>query len=433
MHSEIWRRRRESGSKIVPAAPARWAGQGETGRSAGHSAEANKIGSKDMRTRESHSGGALRPWQKISLKPKLLGRMTWLLAFLAGSLVVACAPAPAPQPETILVYPDPPDPPRYYYERTILGSTDVSEESSTDRLKRFATGQGRHGQGLNKPFDITVFGGRIFVSDTVSRMVHAFDFPRGRYYEIGVQGIGRLAKPLGLAADRAGHLFVVDATAKRIQVYDYDGGYLKSIGSEEIFTRPTDVAVNQDGSKIYVVDNGGVKTDSHSVYLFDFAGNLIKTIGMRGSDEGDFNLPLLADVGSDGRLYVNDTGNFRVQIFSADGDFLDAFGRIGRLPGQFSHPKGIAVEDDGKIFVVDTAFTNFQIFNNQGQVLMFIGERSDAEGGPGKFLLPAGIDVDIDGRVYVIDQFYRKIDVFRPVSTPKDAPIGQAVMGSQTP
>jgi DNA-binding beta-propeller fold protein YncE len=353
--------------------------------------------------------------------------MAWPLAFLAASLVVACAPAPPPAPETILVYPDPPDPPRYYYERTIYGSTDVSPESSADRLKLFATGQGRQGRGMNKPLGIAVFGGRIFVADTVSRVVHAFDFPRQRYYRVGAEGIGRVAKPLDVAVDRIGHIYVLDATAKRVQVYDYDGNYVNTIGSEEIFTRPSGIAVNQDGSRIYVVDNGGVKTQNHAIHVFDFNGTLVKTIGTRGTEDGNFNLPLMAAVGPNGHLHVTDTGNFRIQIFDADGNFERAFGSVGRRPGQFSHPKGITVDDRGIIYVVDTAFGNFQIFNDEGRILMFIGDRSESAGGPGQFLLPAGIASDVDGRIYVVDQFYRKIDVFRPVETAEGTPLGQPV------
>ena len=322
------------------------------------------------------------------------------------------------------MFPPPPETPRYYFERTIFGSNDVIEETSTDRLRRFATGESVRGRGFSKPFDIEVLDGRIFISDTVSRKVAVLDFPRRRYYEIGRDGIGRLAKPLGIAADKGGRLYVVDGTARRVLVYDYDGNFIARIGGEDEFLRPTDVAVNDDGDRIYVVDNGGVASEEHKIHIFDGAGNRISSIGRRGKAAGEFNLPLMAEVGPDGSLYVVDTGNFRIQVFSPAGTFLHEFGKAGRFPGQFSHPKGIDIGPDGKIFVVDTSFANFQIFRNDGRVLLFIGQRSDAEGGPAKYLLPAGIAVDHNGRIFVVDQFYRKIDVYRPASLPAETPIG---------
>ncbi|RMD61806.1 MAG: 6-bladed beta-propeller [Alphaproteobacteria bacterium] len=345
---------------------------------------------------------------------------------IAGALLAmgACAAPEAPKPVE-LAYPPPPEEPRYFYERTLFGSRDVAPETAADRLRRFATGESERGRGFAKPYDVEAVEGRIFVSDTVNRRVAVLDLPQQRYYEIGTSGIGRLIKPLGLATDQVGHLYVVDGTAKRVHVYDLEGGYVRSIGTGEILQRPTGVAVSADGSRIYVVDTGGVTSKDHGIRVFGPDGTHLFNIGTRGKEEGQFNLPLMAAMGPNGRLHVVDTGNFRVQVFDRDGKFLFSFGRAGRQPGQFSHPKGIAIDRDGKIFVTDSGFANFQIFSPQGQVLMFIGTR-DERGGPGEYLLPAGISVDADGRIYFVDQFFRKIDVFRPADLPPGAPVGKA-------
>ena len=355
--------------------------------------------------------------RRASLARPLLIGMTFGAALLQG----CAAPPPAEQP--VLAYPPPPEEPRYFFERTLVGSNDVREDSATDRLRRFATGESERGRGFSKPFDVLAVDGRIFVSDTVARHVAVLDFPRARYYEIGTEALGRLAKPLGMAADRAGHVYVVDGTAKRVQVYDLDGNYVKSIGTQEVLERPSGVAVNADGSRIYVVDTGGVESENHGVDVFDADGNLIRTIGTRGSAEGQFNLPLNAATGPDGRLYVVDAGNFRIQVFSPEGDFIRTFGEAGRFPGQLSHPKGIAVDGEGRIFIADSGFANFQIFDSEARLLLFIGDRAE-RGGPGEYLLPAGISVDTDGRIYLVDQFFRKVDVFRPAALPEGTPIG---------
>lgn len=341
----------------------------------------------------------------------------------ALGIVAACAAAPEKK-EVNLVYPPPPEDPRYYYETTITGSGDVAEETAADRFRRFATGESARGQGFGKPFGLVAVGGRIYVGDTLSRHVAMLNFPEKTYSEFGNSGIGRLAKPLGMAADAAGRIYVCDGTSKRVIAYDRNGQYLFAIGNDEILERPSAVAVSSDGSRIYVVDTGGVRSQNHRVSVFAPDGSHIQDIGTRGAGPGEFNLPLSATVGPDGKLFVLDSGNFRVQAFSESGQFLFEFGSAGRTPGHFSHPKSIAVDRDGKIFVSDSGFANVQIFDDQGRILMFMGSRSD-RGGPGDFILPAGVSVDVDGRVYMVDQFFRKIDVFRPASLPKDAPIGQ--------
>jgi DNA-binding beta-propeller fold protein YncE len=118
-------------------------------------------------------------------------------------------------------------------------------------------------------------------------------------------------------------------------------------------------------------------------------------------------------VGKDGRLYVVDGGNFRVQIFDAKGGYLQSFGSVGKQMGNFARPKEIAADAEGNVYVVDSAFGNFQVFNPDGELLLFAGERSERDA-PGRYMLPSGIAVDEDGRVYVVDQWFRKVDVFRP-------------------
>lgn len=352
-----------------------------------------------------------------------------LLSTSAVSMLTGCV-TPAPEPESFdpstLVYPPPPETPRFYYDSTLWGSASVVEETAEDRLRRFATGESARGKGFAKPFGIVAQDGRIFVTDTVSRHVHVLDFPRRRYYEIGRKGVGRLAKPLGIALDRAGRVYVVDGTAQRVLVYDLEGNYETAIGTAEDFDRPSGIAVSPDGDRVYVLDTGGVDNSNHRVLVFDGNGRRIGRIGGRGREDGQFNLPLDCALGPDGRLYVLDTGNFRVQVFGADGGFQRSFGEAGRFPGQFGHPRGIALDAEGKVYVSDTSFGVFQIFDDQGRILMSVGERSEA-GGPGKFILPAGIAVDVDGRIYMVDQFFRKIELFRPATLPADWPIGQSV------
>lgn len=333
-------------------------------------------------------------------------------------LLSACATAPPAEREFVPpVYPPPPAEPRFVYERTLLYNEDVEEYSRRKRFVDYATGAARKLKGLVKPFDVAVHQGRVYVSDSVQRVIAVFDIPGGRFFEIGadVEPANRLVKPLGITVAADGTLYVADVTAQRVMAYDAEGRFLRAIGGKTVLQRPADVAVSPDGRRLYVVDTGGVDSEAHVVQMFDAGtGELLSTIGRRGSQEGEFNLPLQATVDGEGLLYVVDSGNFRIQVFDADGAFRSAFGSVGRFPGQFARPKGIATDAQGNVYVIDTAFGNFQIFNREGELLMFVGERGHA-GFPGKYMLPAGITVDEDGRVYVVDQFFRKVDIYRPV------------------
>lgn len=346
-----------------------------------------------------------------------------LVAVVMVLAVSACQTTKDSAGPRTLVWPDPPDDPRFYFEQAIFSSTDVVEETSAQRLKRMATGIGQGGKPLEKPWGVAAFDHRVYISDTVSRKIHYYDLAAKTYSDFGGQGVGSLAKPLGLSVDKTGRVFVCDGTGRRIVVYDKDGNYLTAMGNKEDLERPSSVAVNSDGSRVYVVDTGGVESRNHHVVVYDGnSGEKLQVIGTRGSGDGEFNLPVSLAVAPNGDFYVVDGGNFRIQGFTPDGKFKVKFGDVGRRSGQFARPKDIAIDREGNIYVTDSSFANFQIFNPKGELLLFVGERG-SEGMAAQFMLPSGITVDrSDGRIYVVDQFFRKMEIYRPASTAADRP-----------
>jgi DNA-binding beta-propeller fold protein YncE len=347
--------------------------------------------------------------------------MTSLLLF------TGCAEAPkTPARKAELpVYPPAPEAPRFYFERSIYSSADVVADDKDGSLRRALTGENRTGEGLEKPFGVAARGGRVYVGDTLAHNVILFDLNSRKVTRIGTQDPGALRSPFGMDLDDAGNLYVLDGSLKKIQVYDPAGKYLRTLGQDLPWSRPTGLAVDAARKRLYAVDAGGVQSTDHKVRAIDIdSGKLLFEFGKRGDGQGELNLPRDVAIGADGLLYVVDGGNFRIQVFDGEGKFLRTFGGIGRRSGQFARPKEIAADTDGNLYVVDTAFGNVQIFNPEGQLLLDVGVRADNDG-PGQFMLPSGIAVDLDGRIYMVDQFFRKVDVFRPARLPATARYGE--------
>lgn len=349
-------------------------------------------------------------FHNIYLRLKLIsGLVLFHLILLA---LTSCASKKIDAPE--LRFPSPPNEARFIFERTLRTSTDVSGLGFMDKVRISLTGSSHVVDGLVKPFGVAVHQGRVYVTDTVARSVKVFDLAKLKYFELGTKGQGTLVKPLGIDVSSKGEVFVSDNTARRVVVFDRDGNYLRAIGGQDTLRRPSGLSVSPDGTLVYVVETGGVETQEHHLLIFDAQnGELLRKVGKRGKQNGEFNLPLQAATAPDGTVYVVDSGNFRVQAFTPSGNFKFSFGSIGRRSGQFSRPKGISTDPQGNIYVVDTAFGNFQIFSPDKQLLLFIGGRGQS-GGPAEYMLPSGIDVDENGRVYVVDQFFRKVDIYRP-------------------
>jgi sugar lactone lactonase YvrE len=76
-------------------------------------------------------------------------------------------------------------------------------------------------------------------------------------------------------------------------------------------------------------------------------GKFIKTWGKKGSAPGELDIPHAIAMDSQGRLFVGDRQNNRIQIFDQDGKFLDQW-------AQFSRPSGIYIDGKDNIYVADS-------------------------------------------------------------------------------
>ncbi|MCP5150163.1 MAG: 6-bladed beta-propeller [Ectothiorhodospiraceae bacterium] len=341
----------------------------------------------------------------------------WLLAAVLA--LAGCVSTPPREESTdaetgVFLWPSPPERPRFAHDATLRSARDVQILTDADRLRAALGGRVEDSGGFTKAYDVVAQGGQVYVSDTAAAAVHVFDVPRRRYFVLGFRREGALRKPLGLDLDRRGLLYVADADLQRVVVFDRLGLFQRFIGDGETLERPTAVAVTPDGSRVYVVDTGGVESESHRIVVFDAEGKQVATIGERGDGLGQLNLPVDAALGPDGTLWVLDAGNFRVQAFSPDGRALRAFGSVGTAFGQFARPKALAVGADGNLFVSDGMFGVVQAFDPEGRLLLPIG-RPGRRDLPGWWALPAGVDVDETGRLYVVDQGFSKVEVLRPI------------------
>lgn len=90
-----------------------------------------------------------------------------------------------------------------------------------------------------------------------------------------------------------------------------------------------------------------------------------------GQGQGEFLFPLSFDVSPDGRIFVLDAGNGRIQSFVEDGGYATEWGSPGSGDGEFDFGSGIGptdfagsvvVDDDGFIYVADVGNKRIQKF-----------------------------------------------------------------------
>lgn len=226
---------------------------------------------------------------------------------------------------------------------------------------------------------------------------------------------GEFGAPLfGLACDKYGDVYVVEAGNCRVQRFDNTGHFVHLWGTAGTalgnLQNPTGIAVD-DWGIVYVCDTG-----NHRVQRFEFKmGNCLSEWGQYGGGEGQFHAPwAVAMDNARGYVYVVDSGNFRVQKFDRRGEFIMAWGNCGNTDGLFHTARGIAVdEQDGSVYVVDMDNHWIQKFDTSTNFRPRLLAKWGAKGqDPGQFENPWGIAIDRDGFVYVTDTGNQRVQKF---------------------
>lgn len=343
----------------------------------------------------------------------------FLLSTFIVSLMAGCAMTKKekPQEPDVLLWPAPPALPRFEYVTSLRYSTDIVNETPAKRAAREFTGEGlKPLPAFSKPYGVAANKGKVYVTNTLGSSVSVFDVPRSKFYSFGYrEPPGQLIKPNGISLDDGMNVYVVDTATNEVKMFDVFGLYIRTFGNKADLDRPTGIAVNAAGTRIYVVDRGQNENNNHRVVVYDQTGKKLFVIGERGTEPGKFNIPVQAAVAPDGTLYVLDAGNFRIQAFDPNGKYLRSWGKTGNYIGDLVRPRGIAVDKNGNVYVTDAAFANVQIFNSQGELLLVVGTRG-TEDRPGKFSLPSGVWVDEKGTMFVVDQLFNKVEVYRALT-----------------
>ncbi len=308
-----------------------------------------------------------------------------------------------------LMWPEPPDVPRYMYAGQLVGEANFRKggrrpEGLFSRIIGLILGEAKPVE-LQRPQSGAVDElGRIYVTDVSRQAVYVFDPAAGRLdvWE-KAEGLANFVTPVAVVAAN-GVVHVSDADLGIVARLDGKGEPQPAIG-RGILKRPTGLAYDAAAAELYVSDTG-----THDIKVLDLAGTLKRVLGRRGEAEGEFNYPTHLAY-ADGLLYVTDTMNSRVQVIDgASGKAVRTFGMRGMYVGNMVRPKGIAVDTEHNVYVVESYFDHLLVYDRLGRFLMGIGGLGAQSG---QFYLPAGVWTDRLNRVFVADMFNGRVVLFQ--------------------
>lgn len=179
-------------------------------------------------------------------------------------------------------------------------------------------------------------------------------------------GSEMFAFPHGIHVDMNGNVWVTDPlpadgrgaggnVGQQVTKFNPNGEVLMELGTRMVtgrgtntFSSPSDVVVGRNGD-IFVAD-GHAEGTNERIVKFDRNGKYIKEWGVPGfgpCGSNQFSSLHALELDSQGRLFVGDRDNNRIQIFDQEGNFLECWFQFGR-------PSGIHIDANDIIYVADS-------------------------------------------------------------------------------
>jgi len=341
----------------------------------------------------------------------------FLIALACATALVGCGSiGPAVDPLTATVgspvWPKPPEEPRVRYLHSVSGPADWGITKSL--LRRFIDALTSNAdEHLVRPTGVAVYGRVMYVADPGARAVWILDAEENRSIKVTDLDDIPLAAPVAVAPAPAGGVFFADSVRKEVVLLSREG---KPTGFavREGLLQPVALAYDRSSGRLYVADAA-----ANQVFVYDENGSRIGFAGKPGGGDGELNRPTHLALDRAGLLLVTDALNFRVQAFDLDQKFAWKIGIHGDSSGELAAPKGVACDSEGRLILVDALFDSIQFFDRDGTYLLTLGGRGE---GPGQFWLPNGLFIDTQDRIFVADAYNRRIQVLDAIPDAKEEP-----------
>lgn len=172
-------------------------------------------------------------------------------------------------------------------------------------------------------------------------------------------GAGLFVWPHGMFVDHEGNLWVTDAAVSsdgrrgnQVHKFSPEGERLMSLGIAGVagtgryfYNAPNDVLVAPNGD-IFVADGHNASTPNR-ILKYNSEGTFLKEWGRVGAEDGEFRVPHALAMDSQGRLFVADRGNSRIQIFDQEGSHLMTWTQFGR-------PSDVYIDANDMLYAADS-------------------------------------------------------------------------------
>jgi DNA-binding beta-propeller fold protein YncE len=216
--------------------------------------------------------------------------------------------------------------------------------------------------------------GQVYVADRFHHAIIIYDKDGNQIDEVDKLGQDLWA-PLGVRFDRDNTLFVTDVTNGKNCFYRIESlstqppiiqagmsryisfGHSGTADGELYFPN---IAMPDSQNRIYISDGNNWR-----ISVWDFNGNFLYHFG-QGTSEMGVSLPRGMFVDHKDRLYIADAVAHKIKVFDVSGEkptYLFAFGELGIEDGFFQFPNDIVVAEEGRLYIADRENNRVQVWS----------------------------------------------------------------------
>ena len=234
----------------------------------------------------------------------------------------------------------------------------------------FQTAWGYRGRGTNDAMDyprgIAVDQGtrNAWLNNTRSAQVKVYNPDKVLVRQFGTQGQAddQFFYARGIHV-RGNRVYVPDSGNLRLKVMDHNGNLIwkapcgtPALTGNYVLFGCTSVTTDGAGN-VYAA-----APTEDKIYKWNANGTLLATWGTNGTGDGQLDGAYGVAVRGN-LLYVSEMDNNRISVFDLSGNFQGRFGSAGGGHGQFRRPTALTFDPQGRLYVTDTANGRIEVFS----------------------------------------------------------------------
>ena len=247
---------------------------------------------------------------------------------------------------------------------------------------------------------VTVCGNKLYIlhSDYYYSMISNISFEdiftkfkyKDKISEIKLLYSHGLIPMASVALDTSLNIILVDNMRNGVIKFNSEGEELTRIHSRthsRTFSSPMGVAIDLQG-KIFICDRF-----NHRIQILSSDFKFLGEFGSKGDASNMFRYPNDVAFDRQGNIYIADSGNSCVKVFTPGLEPLRVIGNCSGKPGELHEPVCLCIDGDNFLYVADLALKMVVVYDCEGNFKSTFGQ----------FITPQSIAVDDNGHVYVID------------------------------